>query len=219
MFAANEENLASFIDHTILKADTTSEQINCLCEEAKQYRFKSVCVNPCWIKQAHEHLKDSGIDVCSVIGFPLGANTTKIKVLETQQAILDGATEIDMVINIGELKAGKSQLVEEEIRAIVEAAEGRVVKVILEICCLTQDEIRLACECAKKAGAHFVKTSTGFGSSGATIEAVKLMRETVGPDMGVKASGGIRTKESMLQMIEAGANRIGTSAGVTIVTK
>jgi deoxyribose-phosphate aldolase len=212
------QELAQYIDHTILKPETTGSQIDALCKEALEYQFASVCVNPCWIKRAAENLKNSNVDVCAVVGFPLGANTTETKVFETKQALKDGATEIDMVINVGELKAGNLVYVEEEIGAIVQAAKDRTVKVILEIALLTKEEIKLGCECAKRADAAFVKTSTGFSSSGATVEAVRLMRETVGCCMGVKASGGIRNKETMLEMIYAGANRIGTSSGVAILT-
>lgn len=213
-------NIAKMIDHTALKPDTTKEQILQLINEAKKNKFASVCVNPTWVKQASEELKDSGVNVCTVIGFPLGANTTATKVFEAADAIKNGATEVDMVINIGELKDKNDVYVEQDIKAVVEAAKGQVlVKVIIETCLLTQEEKVRACELAKKAGADFVKTSTGFSKSGATAEDVKLMRKTVGKDMGVKASGGIHTREDALKMIEAGATRIGASSGVSIISE
>lgn len=212
-------NIAKMIDHTALKPDTTKEQILKLIEEAKKYKFASVCVNPTWVKQASEKLKDSGIDVCTVIGFPLGSNTTVTKAFETKDAIENGATEVDMVINIAELKSRNDSYVEEDIKAVVEVARGKaLVKVIIETCLLTEEEKVRACELAKKAGADFVKTSTGFSKSGATVEDIKLMRKAVGKDMGVKASGGIHNKENAMEMIEAGATRIGASSGVSIIS-
>ncbi|WP_167628709.1 deoxyribose-phosphate aldolase [Listeria valentina] len=211
-------NIAKMIDHTALKPETTKEQIEKLTEEAKTYQFASVCVNPTWVKFASSQLADSGVDTCTVIGFPLGANTSSVKAFETKDAILNGATEVDMVINIGALKEGNDAFVEEDIKAVVEAADGTLVKVIIETCLLTDEEKVRACKLAVKAGADFVKTSTGFSSGGATVHDIKLMRETVGPDIGVKASGGIRTKEDVLKMIDAGATRIGASAGVAIVS-
>lgn len=212
-------NIAKMIDHTALKPDTTKEQILKLIEEAKKYQFASVCVNPTWVKQASEKLKDSGIDVCTVIGFPLGSNTTVTKAFETKDAIENGATEVDMVINIAELKSRNDSYVEEDIKAVVEVARGKaLVKVIIETCLLTEEEKVRACELAKKAGADFVKTSTGFSKSGATVEDIKLMRKAVGKDMGVKASGGIHNKENAMEMIEAGATRIGASSGVSIIS-
>jgi deoxyribose-phosphate aldolase len=206
------------IDHTLLKPEATEEQIRVLCEEAKEHGFASVCVNPYWVKQAAEWLKGSNVKVCTVVGFPLGATTKEAKAFEAKNAIENGAEEIDMVLNIGALKSGDFQTVEEDIRAVVETAGGAVVKVILETGLLSDEEIVKACELSKVAGAHFVKTSTGFGKGGATVEAVRLMRETVGTEMGVKASGGIRNAEMALQMVEAGANRIGASASVAIVS-
>ncbi|EHL79275.1 MULTISPECIES: deoxyribose-phosphate aldolase [Bacillus] len=210
---------ANMIDHTLLKADATKDDIVRLAEEAKKYGFASVCVNPVWVKTAYEILKDTDVKVCTVIGFPLGATTPEVKAFETTNAIQNGAEEVDMVINIGALKSRDLELVENDIRAVVEAAKGKaLVKVIIEACLLTEEEKVLACQLAVKAGADFVKTSTGFSTGGATVEDVALMRKTVGPDFGVKASGGIRTAEDLLAMEKAGANRIGASAGVKIVT-
>lgn len=210
---------ANMIDHTLLKADATKDDIVRLAEEAKKYGFASVCVNPFWVKTAYEILKDTDVKVCTVIGFPLGATTPEVKAFETTNAIQNGAEEVDMVINIGALKSRDLELVENDIRAVVEAAKGKaLVKVIIEACLLTEEEKVLACQLAVKAGADFVKTSTGFSTGGATVEDVALMRKTVGSDFGVKASGGIRTAEDLLAMEKAGANRIGASAGVKIVT-
>ncbi|HEY8804648.1 MAG TPA: deoxyribose-phosphate aldolase [Clostridium sp.] len=212
-------NIAKIIDHTELKPDATKGQILQLIEEAKKNKFASVCVNPKWVKQASQGLKDSGVSVCVVIGFPLGANTTETKAFEAKDAIKNGATEVDMVISIGELKDKNYVYVEQDIKAVVEVAKGKaLVKVIIETCLLTGEEKIRACELAKKAGADFVKTSTGFSKGGATVEDVKLMRETVGTEMGVKASGGIHTKEEATKMIEAGATRIGTSSGIAIIS-
>jgi deoxyribose-phosphate aldolase len=211
-------NVAKMIDHTLLKADATKEQIEVLCSEAKEYSFASVCVNPAWVSYASELLAGSEVDVCTVIGFPLGASTSAVKAFETKNAIENGATEVDMVINIGALKSGSSDLVEEDIRAVVEAAKGKALtKVIIETSLLTEDEKVLACELAVKAGTDYVKTSTGFSTGGATVEDIRLMRNTVGPEIGVKASGGVRSTEDAQQMIEAGATRIGASSGVAIV--
>jgi deoxyribose-phosphate aldolase len=211
-------NIAKMIDHTLLKADTTKEQIVKLCEEAKQYNFASVCVNPTWVATAAELLKGTDVKVCTVIGFPLGANTPETKAFETKDAIEKGATEVDMVINIGALKDGNDELVERDIRAVVEAAKGKaLVKVIIETCLLTEEEKVRACELSVKAGADYVKTSTGFSTGGATVEDVALMRKTVGPEIGVKASGGVRDLQGAEAMIQAGATRIGTSSGVAIV--
>lgn len=206
-----------YIDHTILKAVATKDDVKKLCEEAIKYDFMSVCVNPHFVAYASELLKGTDVLVCTVVGFPLGANTTEVKVFETMDAVKNGADEIDMVINVGEMKNGNYSYVEEEIRRVVEASNGKLVKVILETCYLTDEEIKEASLCAKRAKADFVKTSTGFGSAGATVNAVRIMRETVGPDMGVKASGGVRSKADMEAMINAGANRIGCSAGVQIM--
>lgn len=205
------------IDHTLLKQDATPEQIVKLCEEAKEFDFMSVCVNPAYVPLAAECLKGSDVKVCTVIGFPLGMNLTRTKVDEAVLAIKEGADEIDMVINVGMLKAGHSDYVKEEIRLLKEVAGKRVLKVIIETCLLTDEEKVLACKLSKEAGADFVKTSTGFSTGGATVHDVKLMRETVGKDMGVKASGGVRTHEDLLAMVEAGANRIGTSNGTKII--
>ncbi len=205
------------IDHTLLKQDATPEQIIALCEEAKQFDFMSVCVNPAYVPLAAECLKGSDVKVCTVIGFPLGMNLTRTKVEEAELAIKEGADEIDMVINVGMLKAGHDQFVEEEIRELKAVAGQRVLKVIIETCLLTDEEKVRACIASKNAGADFVKTSTGFSTGGATAHDVALMRKTVGPEMGVKASGGVRTHEDLLAMVEAGANRIGTSNGTKII--
>ena len=205
------------IDHTLLKQDASPEQIVTLCEEAKKFDFMSVCVNPAYVPLAANCLKDSGVKVCTVIGFPLGMNLTKTKVEEAELCILQGADEIDMVINVGMLKAGHDDYVKEEIRLLKEVAGSRILKVIIETCLLTDDEKVRVCLAAKEAGADFVKTSTGFSTGGATVHAVSLMRQTVGPEMGVKASGGVRTHEDLIAMVEAGANRIGTSSGAKII--
>lgn len=205
------------IDHTLLKQDATPEQVLKLCEEAKQFEFMSVCVNPHYVPLASEALEGSDVKVCTVVGFPLGMNMTKTKIQETQLCIAQGATEIDMVINVGMLKAGHDEYVENEIRELKSICGSLVLKVILETCLLTDEEIVRACILSKNAGADFVKTSTGFSTGGATVHAVKLMRETVGPEMGVKASGGVRTHEDLIAMVEAGASRIGTSSGCKII--
>ena len=209
--------LNKYIDHTLLKPDASQEQIETLIVEAKKYDFASVCVNPTWVNFAAQALKATDVKVCTVIGFPLGANTPELKAFETSDAIQNGANEIDMVINIGALKSRNFDLVERDIRAVVEAAKGTLVKVIIETCLLTDDEKVKACQIAQKAGADFVKTSTGFSTGGATVEDVALMRKTVGPDMGVKASGGARSYEDALAFIKAGATRIGASSGVAIM--
>ena len=206
------------IDHTLLKQDAQPEQIVKLCDEAKQFDFMSVCVNPAYVPLAAKCLEDSDVKVCTVIGFPLGMNLTKTKVEEAVLAVKQGADEVDMVINVGMLKAGHDDYVREEIREIKQAVGHNIIlKVIIETCLLNNDEIVRACKAAKEAGADFVKTSTGFSTGGATVEAVKLMRETVGREMGVKASGGVRTHEDLIAMVEAGANRIGTSSGAKII--
>ena len=210
-------NYNKLIDHTLLKPDATPEMIVKLCEEAKQFDFMSVCVNPAYVPLAAECLKGSSVKVCTVIGFPLGMNLTRTKIDEAQLAIKEGATEIDMVINVGMLKAGCDDYVKEEIRLLKEVAGSRILKVIIETCLLTDDEKVRACIASKEAGADFVKTSTGFSTGGATAHDVALMRKTVGPDMGVKASGGVRTHEDLLAMVEAGATRIGTSNGTKII--
>lgn len=202
-----------FIDNTLLKANATKEQIKDLCLESKEYHFKSVCINPAFISYAKEILKGSDVLICTVIGFPLGSMTTDAKVFEAVDAIKKGADEVDMVINVSALKDGEFDYVRNEIKSIKEAIKEHTLKVILECCLLTKEEIVIASKLAKEAGADFVKTSTGFSTGGALAEDVKLMRDTVGPNMGVKAAGGIRTREDMLKMIEAGATRIGTSSG------
>lgn len=210
-------NYASMIDHTLLKADATPAQIQQICDEAKKYAFASVCVNPTWVNYCAQQLTGTAVKVCTVIGFPLGVSTSKTKAFETKDAIANGATEIDMVMNIGALKAGQFEVVRDDIRAVVEAAKGTLVKVIIETCYLTDEEKVNACELAVEAGAHFVKTSTGFGTGGATASDIALMRKTVGLTIGVKASGGVRSFEDMQKMIEAGATRIGASSGVAIM--
>lgn len=211
-------DLAAIIDHTLLKPEATKDQIVKLCEEAMEFGFASVCVNPTYVSLAAGLLKDSPVKVCTVVGFPLGASTPLVKAVEARDAIAAGAREIDMVINVGALKSGDDDLVGREIRAVVEAARGRaLVKVILETALLTNDEKVKACLIAKAEGADFVKTSTGFGPGGATVEDVRLMRKVVGADMGVKAAGGIKTLETARAMVEAGASRIGASASVAIV--
>ncbi|QMT18773.1 deoxyribose-phosphate aldolase [Planococcus maritimus] len=211
-------NIASLIDHTLLKAEATAPQIEQLCKEAAEHHFASVCVNPAWVALAAKHLEESEVKVCTVIGFPLGASTSETKAFETKDAIEKGAGEIDMVLNIGALKSGQEDVVKADVEAVVNAAKGKaIVKVILEICLLTDEEIKVASRLSKEAGADFVKTSTGFSTGGATVEAVRLMRETVGPDLGVKASGGVRSLEDVEKMVEAGATRIGASSGVQIM--
>ncbi|MGG4264291.1 deoxyribose-phosphate aldolase [Peribacillus simplex] len=212
------QNVAGLIDHTLLKADATKEQIKVLCEEAREYNFASVCVNPTWVKYASELLEGSEVKVCTVIGFPLGATTPETKAFETKDAISNGAHEVDMVINIGALKDKDDELVERDIRAVIAASTGKALsKVIIETSLLTEEEKARACELAVKAGTDYVKTSTGFSTGGATVEDITLMRKTVGPDIGVKASGGVRNTSDAQKVIEAGATRIGASAGVSIV--
>jgi len=210
-------NIASYIDHTVLAANATEEKIKKLCDEAKEWRFASVCVNSCYAEFCAKELKGTGVNVCCVVGFPLGAMSTKAKAFEAEQAVKDGATEIDMVINIGWLKDHKDSLVEEDIRQVKKACGDKHLKVIIEACLLTEEEKIRACQLSVKAGADFVKTSTGFSTGGATVEDVALMRKTVGPNTGVKAAGGIRDSETAQKMIEAGANRLGCSAGIAIV--
>jgi deoxyribose-phosphate aldolase len=217
-------DISPYIDHTLLKPDATQEQIGKLCEEAKKYGFatvcvnpSNVCVNPSNVKLAKHLLSGTKTGVTTVVGFPLGATTSTVKAIEARDAIANGADEIDMVINVGALKSGNYQLVEDDIKAVRDAAQGKVLKVILETALLDREQIIKACQLAKSAGADFVKTSTGFGPGGATTGDIKIMRETVGPSMGVKASGGIRTKEDAWSMIEAGATRVGTSASVAII--
>lgn len=213
-------DLARYIDHTLLKPDATAEQIDVLCDEAKEFQFASVCINPTWVKRAAANLRGTGVVTCTVIGFPLGATTTAIKAMEARRALREGAREVDMVLNVGALKSGDFEAVRHDIAQVAEAAHevGGLCKVILETALLTDEEKVVASSLAKDAKADFVKTSTGFGSGGATVYDVALMRETVGPDMGVKASGGVRTVEDVEDMIAAGASRIGASAGVQIVS-
>ncbi|MEH6936350.1 deoxyribose-phosphate aldolase [Bacillus sp. JJ664] len=209
---------ANLVDHTLLRADARKEEILKLAEEANEFSFASVCVNPTWVSYASELLKESTVKVCTVIGFPLGANTPEVKAFETKNAIENGADEVDMVINIAALKDSNNELVERDIRAVVEAANGKaLVKVIIETCLLTDEEKVRACELSVKAGADFVKTSTGFSTGGATVEDVALMRKTVGANVGVKASGGVRNLKDLENVVSVGATRIGTSSGVKIV--
>lgn len=215
--AEAQKNIAAIIDHTILKPASTKTEVSTVCQEAKKYQTASVCVNPFFVKQAVKELDGSGIPVAVVIGFPLGANKTEIKKMETEVALKDGAQEFDMVINVGALKAKDYDIVRDDIRAVVEAAEGKIVKVIIETALLEDEEKVKACELSLEAGAQFVKTSTGFSSGGATVEDIRLMRKTVGHKAGVKASGGVRTYEDAIAMVTAGANRIGASSTINIV--
>jgi deoxyribose-phosphate aldolase len=208
---------ASYIDHTALKPDTTEKQIVQLCAEAREYGFASVCVNPTWVNLCFRLLAGTKVKVCAVIGFPLGANLPEAKAVEAKMAINHGAQEIDMVINIGALRSGNFKLVEDEIRLIKKVVGQLTLKVIIETCLLSDDEKTIACQLAKRAGADFVKTSTGFSSGGATVDDILLMRKAVGQEMGVKASGGIKDLATAKAMIEAGASRLGCSAGVAIV--
>ncbi|WP_240626733.1 deoxyribose-phosphate aldolase [Staphylococcus nepalensis] len=205
------------MDHTLLKPESTRTQIDKILDEASEYHFKSVCINPTHVKYAADKLKGTDVLVCTVIGFPLGASTTAVKVFEVEDAIKNGASEIDMVINIGALKDGRYEVVQKDIEGVVAAANGKTVKVIIETCLLTDEEKVKACELSQAAGADFVKTSTGFAGGGATPEDVKLMKDTVGNALEVKASGGVRNLEDFNKMIEAGATRIGASAGIQII--
>lgn len=209
-------NIASMIDHTLLKPDATADSVIKVCEEAKKYNFASVCINPCHVELVKKELEGSGVKVTTVIGFPLGSTTPQVKAFEAAQAVKDGADELDMVINIGALKAKNYDYVKKDIEAVVKAKGEAIVKVIIETCLLTDEEKIEACKLAKEARADFVKTSTGFSTGGATVEDIKLMRATVGKDIGVKASGGVRSYETAIAMIEAGATRIGASASVAI---
>jgi len=213
-------DLAGFIDHTLLAPDASADDVDKMCSEALEYGFASVCVNPTWVKRVADNLRGSDVATCSVIGFPLGATTPHVKAMEARRALREGAVEIDMVMNVGALKSGFYDEVERDISMVADAAReaGATCKVILETALLDDEEKVIASRIAKQAKAHYVKTSTGFGPGGATVYDVALMREAVGPDMGVKASGGIRTREDAEQMIEAGATRIGASAGIAIVT-
>ena len=213
----DKKTIASMIDHTLLKPEATPAQVDRLCAEAAEYHFASVCVNPVYIPLAARLLKGTGVKVCCVVGFPLGAIAPEQKAAEAASCAAMGAEELDMVIHVGAAKAGDWALVQRDIEGVVKAAAGHTVKVIIETCLLTDEEKVKACEAAKAAGAHFVKTSTGFSTGGATTHDIALMRKTVGPEMGVKASGGIRDYETAMAMIEAGANRIGASAGIAIV--
>ena len=211
-------DLAKYIDHTLLKPESTRADIARVCEEAKHYNTASVCVNPCWIGFVAEQLKGTDIKPCCVIGFPLGATLPEVKAYETAAAIRDGAKEVDMVINVGALRGAEFETVYEDIKAVVDAAAGKaLVKVIIETCLLTDEQKVIACKLAKHAGADYVKTSTGFSTAGAKVEDIRLMRETVGPEMGVKASGGVRTKADAEAMIAAGASRIGASSSKKII--
>lgn len=210
--------LNRYIDHTNLKPEAKQSDIAALCEEAKSFEFMSVCVQPTWVAFAAEQLKDSIVKVCTVIGFPHGASNPEVKAFETANAIANGADEVDMVINVGAVKSQNWELVKKDIKAVADVAreKGALSKVIIETCLLTDEEKVRVCEIAKEVGADFVKTSTGFSTGGATVEDIRLMRETVGPDMGVKASGGVRSKEDADAMIQAGATRLGASSGVAI---
>ena len=212
-------DVAKYIDHTLLKPEATADEIDVLCDEAMEFGFASVCVNPTWVKRAADRLRGSDVVTCSVIGFPLGASTPEIKAMEARRALRDGAREVDMVLNVGGLKSGDLELVRTDIEKVVDSAHeaGAIVKVILETSKLTDEEKVIASALAKQAKADYVKTSTGFGGGGATVYDVALMRETVGPEMGIKASGGVHTAEEAEDMIAAGATRIGASAGVQIV--
>lgn len=212
-------SINKLIDHTLLKAFATSDDIKKICEEAIKYDFASVCVNPCHVSLVSELLKDSDVRVCTVIGFPLGANTIEIKQAETMDAVSNGAEEIDMVINIGKAKEHDFNYIKEEIEAVVSAANGNLVKVILETCYLSSEEIIEVCKMASIAGAQFVKTSTGFGTGGAKVEDVELMRKSILDTMSVKASGGVRTLDDLNKMVEAGASRIGASSGAAIIAE
>ncbi|MBI4727859.1 deoxyribose-phosphate aldolase [candidate division TA06 bacterium] len=209
--------MAGFIDHTILKPEAQSADIKKLCAEARQHGFYSVCINPGWVPLAAQLLKGSNVKVCTVCGFPLGANAPEIKSQEARLAVEQGASEADMVINIGALKSGDHKTVHRDIAAVVKASSGALVKVVIETCLLTEEEKILACLISRSAGAHFVKTSTGFSTGGAAAADIALMRRTVGPQMGIKASGGVRSLEEANKMILAGASRIGTSSGVKIM--
>lgn len=214
-----KQNIANIIDHTVLKAFSSKDDVIKVCNEAKEYGFFSVCINPTHIELAKKELEGSNVKVCTVIGFPLGANTSEVKAFETKDAIAKGAHEVDMVINIGALKDKNYDLVYNDIKAVVDAANKEaLVKVIIETCYLTDEEKKIACELSVKAGADYVKTSTGFGTGGSTPEDIKLMRDVVGPNVGVKASGGVRTTEDAIKVIDAGASRIGASASISIAT-
>ena len=209
-------SIAAYIDNTLLKADATPEMIKRICAESVELKTASVCVNPAYVPLVKKCLEGSGVKTCCVIGFPLGMNATRVKAFEAAAAVEDGAEELDMVINVGMLKAGDAAYVKNDIKAVVDAAKGRLVKVIIETCLLTDEEKVLACKLAKEAGADFVKTSTGFSTAGANAHDIALMRKTVGPEMGVKASGGVRDYAFAMELINAGASRIGASSGKKI---
>lgn len=211
------EEMSSYIDHTLLKPEATKEDILRLCREAVEFKFYSVCINPSYVLTAVQELQNTGIKVCAVVGFPLGATTTAVKAFEAAEAVGNGAAEIDMVIHVGALKSGEEEYVKNDIAAVVRAAKQRPVKVIIETGLLSEKEKKLACNLTREAGAAFVKTSTGFGPGGATVSDIQLMREVVGSDLGIKASGGVRTQDEALALIKAGAARIGTSSGPTLV--
>ncbi|UEL49733.1 deoxyribose-phosphate aldolase [Terrisporobacter hibernicus] len=214
-----KQDIANMIDHTVLKAFSSKEDVIKVCKEAKEHGFFSVCINPTHIELAKQELEGSNVKVCTVIGFPLGANTSEVKAFETKDSISKGAHEVDMVINIGALKDKNYDLVYKDIKAVVDAANKEaLVKVIIETCYLTDEEKKIACELSVKAGADYVKTSTGFGTGGSTPEDIKLMRDVVGPNVGVKASGGVRTTDDAIKVIDAGASRIGASASISIAT-
>lgn len=217
----NKLELAKYIDHTALKATVTEDEVLTLCREAKQHQFAAVCVNPYWIPVVHEQLLNSGIDTCTVVGFPLGANPTKVKEFETEWTLDHGADEVDMVVNVGEIKKGQWTFIENEIASLASLVHNRnnILKVIFETCFLSNEEITKLCHICVSAGADFVKTSTGFGTGGATVDHVKLMADTVNGKCKVKASGGIRSLDSASSMINAGADRIGTSSGVAIISE
>ena len=211
--------LNKFIDHTLLKAAATKDEIKKLCDEARENSFMSVCVNPSYVALSHKYLKDCDVKVCTVAGFPLGATTTNTKVIEAKEAVENGAEEVDMVINVGALKSGDWDYVKTDIESVAKAVQPRaLLKVIIETCLLTDDEKVRVCDICKKIGVDFVKTSTGFSTGGATVADVALMRKTVGSEIGVKASGGVKDAASAKAMIEAGANRLGTSSGIAIVS-
>ena len=214
----DKKKILQHLDHTLLKQDATWEQIKTLCDEGMQYHVASVCIPPCYVKEARDYVADR-LKICTVIGFPNGYQTTAVKVAETKEAVEDGADEIDMVMNIGALKDKNYDLVRDDVKAVVEAANGTLVKVILETCLLTEDEIKKACELCVEAKADYVKTSTGFSTRGATIEDVRIMKEAVHGKAKVKAAGGVRTPEDMVKIVAAGADRIGTSAGCSLVKK
>ncbi|MGL4985717.1 MAG: deoxyribose-phosphate aldolase [Treponemataceae bacterium] len=214
----NKNDLAQKIDHTLLKQDATQEQITLLCEQALEHQFCSVCVNSFWVSYAYSLLKNSAVKVCTVVGFPLGASSSEAKAFEAQKAIADGASEIDMVINIGLLKGSQYDTFLHDISGVRNVCTNQILKVILETCLLTDEQKIIACQIAQKAQADFVKTSTGFSTGGATVSDIALMRKTVGSDMGVKASGGVRSFNDAMAMINAGSTRLGTSAGVAILS-